>query len=653
MPASSKVVILLWCLAVGAFSAVSASAQTMGGGELPEPTDRASQEIDALFPGVVARARQMGIEPPADTVKPQVVNRNAAVKLQHPLRLRPKSERFLSNGISNHVDHDATAGLKDFACGTRTYDGHRGIDMSLGVFSWRTMDGGEVEVVAAAAGTIVDKVNGQYDRQCNWTSAPANYVILRQADGLFAMYWHLKNNSVTAKSIGQTVEAGEYLGLVGSSGNSNGPHLHFELREVQGNGSTKVETYAGTCSVPASTVSLWKHQHEAIDSEITRVATHAAAPPSITYPNPSPNFCGADGKPINPDPRYSDQFAPGATAYIAVYLKDQQAAQRAKLDLYRPSGTVYLSSESGSPPSGFYSNSYWYWSVVLPSDASANGVWRARFTFNGQSREHAFQVGGTVPANAVVRALVDPQARSPRANVANLTTLFAKNASAVEAIGCWVAPDHPLAGTFSFRTLGATGVPTGAINQSFSIPARGTRNLQLTFRGAAGTTANDIEVPVRVSCINSVGPAVTSGYNTLRLSFRPTATPDITFTNPLSPTFIASLPSAASAKNIDFVATNSGAAGTQVVKPYPIGTMPLTLRICELNASNACIAPFAVSVSKTFAAAGTAKFRVRVASSGAVALNELLRRVVLEARDAGAGARNVRGQTSFAVRTLP
>ena len=85
-------------------------------------------------------------------VVPQINNTGP---LYFPLRLRPASKAFRGGGISNFVDLNASTALKDFMCGRRTYDGHRGIDFTLFPYAWRMMDGGEVEIVAAAPGSIV------------------------------------------------------------------------------------------------------------------------------------------------------------------------------------------------------------------------------------------------------------------------------------------------------------------------------------------------------------------------------------------------------------------------------------------------------------------------------------------------------------------
>src|SRR5687768_12520357 len=66
---------------------------------------------------------------------------------------------------STLVDHQPGGGIEDYDCGTATYDGHTGTDVFLPSFA--AMDDG-VEVVAAAAGTVLEIHDGEPDRNTSW-----------------------------------------------------------------------------------------------------------------------------------------------------------------------------------------------------------------------------------------------------------------------------------------------------------------------------------------------------------------------------------------------------------------------------------------------------------------------------------------------------
>jgi hypothetical protein len=81
----------------------------------------------------------------------------AVVKFLFPLVCTINSDCF----FANYIDHQAGPGLQDYQCGPITYNGHRGIDITLP--SFRLMDRG-IYVVAAAEGTVVELQDGWFDR---------------------------------------------------------------------------------------------------------------------------------------------------------------------------------------------------------------------------------------------------------------------------------------------------------------------------------------------------------------------------------------------------------------------------------------------------------------------------------------------------------
>jgi murein DD-endopeptidase MepM/ murein hydrolase activator NlpD len=58
-----------------------------------------------------------------------------------------------------------------------------------------------------------------------------NYVTVNLGHGRFAFYAHLKPNTVRVKQ-GERVRRGEVLGKLGNSGNSDVPHLHFQISDA-------------------------------------------------------------------------------------------------------------------------------------------------------------------------------------------------------------------------------------------------------------------------------------------------------------------------------------------------------------------------------------------------------------------------------------
>ncbi|MEI3410684.1 MAG: peptidoglycan DD-metalloendopeptidase family protein [Clostridia bacterium] len=71
------------------------------------------------------------------------------------------------------------------------------------------------------------------------TTSYGNYVIIAHYNGLYTLYAHGQAGSICV-SEGQEVKKGQQIMRVGSTGNSTGPHLHFEVRKSPGTYSCRV-----------------------------------------------------------------------------------------------------------------------------------------------------------------------------------------------------------------------------------------------------------------------------------------------------------------------------------------------------------------------------------------------------------------------------
>lgn len=162
--------------------------------------------------------------------------------------------------IQQYVDRDPGTGVADFACGTLSYDGHKGTDFAL---PDRATMGAGVNVLAAAPGLVLGTRDGMDDdgytpgrraelegRECG------NGVVLQHALGWQTQYCHLQQGSVAVKE-GQAIAAGTVLGRVGQSGNAAFPHLHLSVRDPDGAIVDPFDPGAAvSCDAPAAQT-LW------------------------------------------------------------------------------------------------------------------------------------------------------------------------------------------------------------------------------------------------------------------------------------------------------------------------------------------------------------------------------------------------------------
>ncbi len=281
---------------------------------------------------------------------------------------------YLETAVSNYVDVDPLSGIEDFAGGSVSYNGHNAWDIGPADFTFAEQDAG-MELYAAADGTVTDVHDGEFDRNTVWQGQPANFVIIDHGGGWRTIYWHFRRDSITV-DVGDTVQAGDFIGYMGSSGNSSGTHVHFIL------------------------------QHYGFTVEMMYdIGTYMVDP--LTYVFDSPRLLETGITNYTPNDHRQEQFS-------EVETYTQQSGQRVySIGMYagltvgdsigqvwrQPDGTVW--SSPGSTMTSSYSWSWWYWWRTLPSSPQL-GTWTIEFMVNGVKQgEDTFEV--TVPGAAEIR----------------------------------------------------------------------------------------------------------------------------------------------------------------------------------------------------------------------------------------------------------
>lgn len=555
---------------------------------------------------------------------------NGTTQLSWPVRSGADNRTDFQAEVSNYVDLDAAPNaLRDYACGTRTYDtpagyNHDGIDISSWPFPWTTMDADGLDVVAAADGVIVTKIDGRADRSCTInTNAQWNLIVLAHSDGNQTLYGHMKRESLTSKSVGDAVVAGEYLGQVGSSGVSTGPHLHFELLDANDN---PLDPFAGACGAADS---HWRWQPEYDRSRIN----------AVLIGNAAPVIGQCNGSEV---PNLDAEFVAGDPIYVSGYFVNQRANDAAQLQLIQPNGSVWLDVPMGSPAE-HYEFSYWYRSVIAPS---IPGQWRARITLNGETSETGFSIGEPVTAGGVVAAVL-PGSRS--VGLGQPASIFATmaNGGATELLGCRILPLGPFAGQVSFQaTDPATNALTGAVNQPVAIAVGGSRSFVVTVSPNVAVAPSTLEFNFK--CNNAPRAMSVRGLNTLQFSAAATAPADIV---PVSATATADgvvrLGESTGAAAFATAAVNIGTTASAVSVTPQAQDLALSLSVCETNAAGGCAEAPAASLSADFGSTART-FSVFVTGTGEeISFDPQNNRVELVFEHAGV----VRGVTSVAVTT--
>ena len=261
--------------------------------------------------------------------------------------------------INNYVDREPGAGVRDYRGGRKSYNRHQGTDWDVPNLRW--MDRG-FPVLAAAEGRVTAVHDGEFDRNvsCGFLGIlkPPNLVELTHADGTRSRYLHLRQGSVKV-GIGQRVAAGEPLGEVGSSGCSTAPHLHFEVRGLEGGILDPFEP------------NLWTD------------------PPPYEVPLKLMDFVVKDGAITGEDelkepPANAERIAPRGALGVGLSTAGGAPGDRLEVRLEGAATTPLTALLDEGPP-----HRYWFWNVSPPAH---HGLRRLSILVNGApAANHEFR----------------------------------------------------------------------------------------------------------------------------------------------------------------------------------------------------------------------------------------------------------------------
>lgn len=236
--------------------------------------------------------------------------------------------------IQNYVDRDPGMGAKDFRCGHLTYNGHKGTDIRIRDLGMMRRG---VSVRAAAAGRVIGSRNNMPDVNVKKIGVKAlkgqdcgNGARIDHGEGWITQYCHMRRGSMRVKP-GDQVKVGQVLGLVGLSGRTEFPHLHFQVQ----NRGKLVDPFVGVTDKTGCSVKerpLWR------DMQTIGLGYRSVGLIDAGFMGRPPNL------EIIEEGNARGEMLPAGSAALVFWVKlfgvrpeDQQ-----RLTVYRPDGAVLL-----------------------------------------------------------------------------------------------------------------------------------------------------------------------------------------------------------------------------------------------------------------------------------------------------------------------
>jgi murein DD-endopeptidase MepM/ murein hydrolase activator NlpD len=203
-------------------SGIAGSRHVQGGWQALYDTNRATvgSDPDLILPGQRLNLRGKGQTPVHTESTPSSTSKKA--KTSDKTSSHKTSSHKTSSDTAKKTDtlvapvHAATGTPYRVAGASWSKGYHTGVDFPVPTGT---------SVKAVAAGEVVS---------AGWGGSFGYQVVIRHADGRYTQYAHL--SAISVKD-GQSVVGGQRIGRSGSTGNSTGPHLHFEVRTGPGFGT--------------------------------------------------------------------------------------------------------------------------------------------------------------------------------------------------------------------------------------------------------------------------------------------------------------------------------------------------------------------------------------------------------------------------------
>lgn len=300
--------------------------------------------------------------------------------------------------IFNYADLNTAEGPReDWMCNTgvnsRNYDNHNGVDIVPLPFRWEMMDNENVDVIAAADGEVLYLDDGNFDRNCGDEGhilgdlipfeGYGNFVALLHDDNSVTLYGHMKNGTVATLAPGDEVVAGQYLGKIGSSGNSSDPHLHFEVRNCEACSYFEPWFDAAGCNTDV-VASWWADQRPYYEPQILRLMTAWSLPLDKTC------FFYESGENENVYDR--NHFNSGDNVLASVAIRDFLVGDVMDIAILNSSGVIQESWNIVGVEDNIYG---WVFNDMETMTGDPNGTYRLRVIHDGKTYNHYFTIGCT------------------------------------------------------------------------------------------------------------------------------------------------------------------------------------------------------------------------------------------------------------------